>query len=110
MRPLIYAACLCLTACSALGLSSPTSFDQRLASAYGIHTAVVQATTTALQNNSISVADATTVQGMEKNARTLLDSAKAIEQTDPQGAQTNLTLALSALTALQQYVNTHQKK
>jgi len=100
---------LALSACQSLGLAPPQSFDEKLANAYGVHTAVVQATTTALSSGSISQADAIAVQGMEKNARTLLDSAKSIEQTNPSGAQTNLGLALSALTALQTYLNTHGK-
>lgn len=101
---------LFLCACSSLGLTAPQSFDERLANAYGVHTAVVQATTVALSTGSISVADAQAVHGMEQNARALLDSAHAIEQSNPAGASTNLGLALSALTALQTYLNTHGGK
>lgn len=100
---------LMLTACKSLGLATPQSFDERLANAYGVHTAVVQATATALANGKIAAADAIAVQGMEKDARALLDSAKSVEQTNPSGAQTNLSLALTALTALQTYLNTHGK-
>jgi hypothetical protein len=101
--------CLILIGCKSLGLAQPQGFDQQLANAYGVHTAVVQATATALTAGSITPADAVAVQSMEKNARSLLDSAKAVEQVNPAGAQQNLTLALSALTALQTYLNTHGK-
>jgi len=103
------AAVLC--GCSALGLSSPKSFDQNLANAYGIHTAVVTATAQALQSGAISVADAKAVRNMEVDARTLLDTAKSAETAgDSAGAQKNLSLAMTALTALQSYVNARGSK
>ena len=99
---------LLLTACSTVGLPSPKGFDQQLATAYSVHTAVVQATTTALTAGSISVNDAEAVQGMEKNARSLLDAAKAAEIAgNTAGASSELALATSALTALQTYLNNH---
>lgn len=106
---LVLLALLSLAGCQSLGLATPQSFDERLANAYGVHAAVVQATATALTTGKITTADAVAVQGMEKNARALLDSAKSVEQINPSGAQTNLNLALSALTALQTYLNTHGK-
>ena len=100
-----------LSSCAALGLTTPKGFDQQLASAYGVHTAVVSATTTALTTGSISSADAEHVQTIATTSRTLLDTAKVAESTgDTAGAQQNLTLALSALTALQAYLNQHGAK
>jgi hypothetical protein len=100
-----------LCGCAQLGLATPKGFDQQLANAYGIHTAVVSATATAVTAGSISSADATQVQTMASTSRTLLDTAKAAEGAgDAAGAQRNLTLALSALTALQSYLNTHGSK
>jgi hypothetical protein len=100
-----------LSGCAALGLATPKGFDQQLAEAYGVHTAVVTATTAALQTGSISLADAQAVQGMERNARTILDTAKSAEVVgDAAGAQRNLTLALTALNALQAYINSHGGK
>lgn len=108
MKRFLPLACLFLVACGALGLATPKGFDQQLANAYGIHTAVVSATTTALTAGSITSQDAQTMQGMEQNARTLLDSAKAAETAgNTAGAQQNLALAISALTALQSYLNNH---
>lgn len=100
-----------LAGCAQLGLATPKGFDQQLASAYGIHTAVVSATTTALTTGTISSADATQVQTMASTSRTLLDTAKAAEGAgDAAGAQRNLILAMSALQALQTYLNTHGSK
>jgi len=97
-----------LCSCAQLGLTTPKGFDQQLASAYGIHTAVISATTTALTSGSISSADAEHVQTIATTSRTLLDTAKAAETAgDTAGAQKNLVLAMSALQALQTYLNTH---
>jgi len=99
---------LALSACAQLGLSTPQSFDERLAQAYGAHTAVISATTTALTTGSISSTDAEHVQTIATTSRTLLDTAKAAETAgDTAGAQKNLVLAMSALQALQTYLNTH---
>lgn len=103
----ILSVSLFLVGCSALGLAPATTFDTRLANAYGVYTAVNQATTTAHDNGALSDADALAVQGLQKNSRTLLDTARSLEQSNPTGAQNNLTLALSALTAVQSYLNNH---
>jgi len=109
--PLLLAMSIVLTGCQSLGLPAPQGFDQQLAQAYGIHTAVVSATATALTAGSISANDAQSVQGLERNARTLLDTAKAAETAgDAAGAQKDLVLATTALTALQAYINAHGSK
>lgn len=97
-----------LCSCAQLGLTTPKGFDQQLAQAYGIHTAVITATTTALTSGSISSSDAEHVQTIATTSRTLLDTARAAETAgDTAGAQRNLVLAMSALQALQAYLNTH---
>ncbi len=104
---MILAVSLFLVACQSLGLAPAQSFDAKLANGYGVYTAVNQATTTAVESGTISADDALAVQGMQKNSRTLLDTARAIESTNPTGASSNLALALSALTAIQSYLNQH---
>lgn len=100
-----------LCSCSWLGLTTPKTFDQQLANAYGVHTAVISATTTALNAGSLSSADAIQVQTIATTSRRLLDTAKAAEIAgDTAGAQKNLVLAMSALQALQTYLNTHGSK
>lgn len=95
-----------LAACSTLGLATPQSFDERLANAYGVHTAVVSATATALTSGSITATEAQAVENQEASVRALLDAARSAEQGgNPSGASNDLTLALSGLTALQSYLN-----
>lgn len=92
-------------ACSFLGLATPQGFDQQLAEAYGVHTAVASATATAVSTGAISSAEATTVQAQVVSVRALLDTAKSLEQTNPAGANQDLVLATAGLTALQSYLN-----
>lgn len=100
-----------LVGCKALGLATPQTFDQQLANAYGVHTAVVQGAANALTAGSISKADAISVQGFERSSRAILDTARAAELAgDTAGAQKNLALALTALNAIQTYINAQGKK
>lgn len=109
--PLSLTLVLLLCSCAQFGLTTPQGFDQQLANAFGVHTAVVSATTTALTAGSISSSDAEHVQTIANTSRTLLDTARAAEAAgDTAGAQKNLVLALSALQALQTYLNTHGSK
>lgn len=95
-----------LTACSVLGLTAPKGFDQQLAEAYGVHTAVLQAATTAVSTHAISPEEATQINTQALSARTMLDAAKAAETAgNTKGANTDLQLAVTALTALQTYLN-----
>lgn len=100
-----------LGACGSLGLAVPKSFDQQLAEAYGTHTAVLRATTTAVTAGSLSLADGEAINKMATESRGVLDAAKAAENSgDMAGAQNKLGLALTALTALQGYLNSHGGK
>lgn len=94
-------------ACSLFG--NPKGFDEQLASAYGVHTAVVSATATALAAGQISAADATAVQTQALTSRQLLDTARSLEGTNLSTAQGDLTLALTTLTAIQTYLSSRSK-
>jgi hypothetical protein len=96
--------------CSTIGLSTPKGFDQQLAEAYGVHTAVLSATATAVTTGAISSAEAGIVQAQAVKARELLDTSKAIEQVNPAGAANDLQLATTALVALQTYLNNQAAK
>ena len=101
---------LLCSGCASLGLTAPKGFDQQLASAYGVHTAVVSATTTALTNGAITSTEAQAVQTQALTSRTLLDTAKAAESAgNTAGASNNLSLALAGLTALQNYLNSQNQ-
>lgn len=102
---LIAALCLTLLAgCQSLGLATPKGFDQQLAQAYAVHTAVLEAATTAVSDGAITSADAQQVATQAASARTLLDAARTAEAVNPTGAQNELTLALTALSALQTFL------
>lgn len=94
-----------IAACSSLGLTPPKGFDQSLAEAYGVHTAVLNATTTALNSGSINSSEASEVATQATSARSLLDLAKAAETAgNAAGAQRDLALASTALNALNSYL------
>lgn len=99
---------LVLAACATLGLSSPQSFDERLANAYGVHTAVVSATATALAAGSINASEAQAIETQEASVRALLDAARVAEESNSGAANNDLTLALTGLTALQSYLNSQK--
>lgn len=106
MKLTLMLAVIGLSGCAALGLATPKGFDQQLAQAYGVHTAVLQATTTAVNARSLSSEEAVQVKTQADSARALLDAARAAETTgNTAGANSDLTLAISALTALQTYLN-----
>jgi hypothetical protein len=105
MKTLILAAVvLSLGACSALGLTTPKTLDEKLAYGYaGVTTALntIASATIAGQLTSTQAVNANT---MTLNVQSILDSARALETTNASSAQTDLTLALAALTAVQQYL------
>lgn len=94
----------CLTACASVGLTPAQSFDARLAYAYGTHTAILQAATAAVTAGTISRKDGETVLKLAQQSRVLLDSARAVENTDPATAAGRLTLAVNILNQLQTYL------
>jgi hypothetical protein len=100
-----------LSACAQLGLAPAQSFNQKLAYAYGVHTSVLQATTAGVGSGSLSSEDATKVLAMADQSKVLLDSAASLSIAgNATGANNNLALAVSALSALQQFLNAHEQK
>jgi hypothetical protein len=99
---------LLLSACTALGLQPAQTFNQKLAYAYGTHTAVLQAATMDVKAGTLKSADAQQILQLSDQAKTILDSATALAASgDTTGATNKLALATAALTALQTYLNTH---
>lgn len=94
--------------CASLGNEKADTFNDKFAYAVGIHHAVVDATQSALDAGTISADDARSVSVQAHNARTVLDTAKAAADAgDAAGAQSKLVIALTALTALQEYLRAH---
>lgn len=94
-----------LHACASLGLAPAQSFDQKLAYAYGTHTAVLQTAGAAVQAGTLSKTDGQTVLNLADESRTLLDSARSLSTTDTTAAGNKLALAVAVLTQLQTYLN-----
>ena len=106
ISPLV--ALLLLTACASLGLAPAQTLNQKIAYAYGTHTAVLQATTASVSAGKLSSTDASQVLKLADASRTLLDAATSLAATgDTVGANNKLALATTALTALQTFLNAH---
>lgn len=104
----VYVALMLLAGCAQLGLPAAQTFDQKLAYAYGTHTAVLQAATSAVQAHTLSPSDAEQVLKLADESRGLLDAAKAAGGS-PDGIN-KLALASSVLTQLQTYLNSRSQK
>lgn len=107
--PTFIVAILMAAGCASLGLEPAQSFDQKLAYAYGTHTAVLKAADAALTAGSINVEDARKALNLADEARTYLDAAKLVYAAGDTGAANNkLALATAILTQLQTYLNTRR--
>lgn len=106
-RAIVLSAIFLLSACAQLGLSSAKTFDQKLAYAYGTHTAVLQAATSAVQAHTLNPTDADQVLKLADESRSLLDAARVAGDTAAGGNK--LALATAVLTQLQTYLNSRSK-
>lgn len=110
MRVRNYAAfaCLCwlLTACSVLGVTTPQTFNERLAAGYTTVTGIRNTAGTLLVSGKITVSDAENVQQQADNARTGLDLARQIYSDDAPAGTAKLDSVVVALTALEAYLRT----
>ena len=106
MRQLAYGFVLILLAgCAQLGLAPAQTLDEKLAYAYGTHTAVQRAAASALTARDISSADAEQVLKLADESRALLDGARAAAKIgDTSTADGKLLLATSILAQLQTYL------
>jgi hypothetical protein len=94
-----------LAACSGIGLAPPQSFEERLAYAYGAHTAVLDAATTSVGAGDLSAQDGTAVLELADESRIILDGARlAWRAGDLDTAEARLVLATGLLQQLQAYL------
>jgi hypothetical protein len=99
---------IAVSACQSLALEPAQTFNDKLAYAVATHTAVLQATTSAVTAGTLSSDEAATVLKGADNAKLALDAAKAAHEAgDEAGANTKLATALTALQALQDYLRSH---
>lgn len=93
-----------VTGCAALGLATPKTFNQQLATGYGSATVVIQTTDTLLKDGKISSQDAQNVEIQADNLKAALDIARQTYATDQATAGNKLAAALTALQALTTYL------
>lgn len=97
-----------MAGCASLGLPTPTTFNERLAAAYGTVTAVRTEGDSLLAAGRITPDDAQSIQNQANSARSALDVAGVAFRTDPAAANTKLTATITVLTALQSYLATRR--
>jgi len=93
-----------LTACTALGVDTPQTFNQRAAAAQITVTAVRSQALTLLNAGKISAKDAANVQATADAGNAAIDLALATKSADPTAATDKLTAAIAVLTATQAYL------
>lgn len=92
-----------MTGCAAF--TKPQSFDDRLAYAYGVHTAVQTAAANSVNAKELSSAQGEQVLKLADDSRRILDAASvAIDAGDIRTAEGQLALATNILTQLQTYL------
>jgi hypothetical protein len=105
MKPyILLAVILLLAACASLGLTTPQTLDQKLAYGYAGVTTALNTIATATTAGQLTSTQATDANALALQVKTILDNARALETTNATSAQNDLTLALSSLTAVQQYL------
>lgn len=101
---LYIAVLLMLIGCASV--QQPQSLDQRIAYAYSVHTAVLDAAATGVESGSLSKADGAEVLTLADQSRAILDAARlAAGAGDVSTAEGRLALAVGVLTQLQAYLH-----
>ena len=90
-----------IVGCASLGLATPQTLDQKIAYAYSGLTTALQGIATATNKGQLTAAQATQANNAALNVKTILDTARGLENTDATTAQKDLDLATAALSSLQ---------
>ena len=94
-----------LTGCASMGNEKADTFSKQLAYATGINKAVVDAVTSSTSAGTLGSDDAASVLAKADEAHAILVAANSAYQAgDQAGAQSKLATALTALTALQDFL------
>ena len=99
-----------LTACAALGVDAPQTFNQRAAAAQIAVTSVRGSALSLLNAGKLSVADAKNVQVTADAGNAAIDLALQTGASDPAGANSKLASAIAILTGVQAYLATKGSK
>lgn len=105
-RWLCYLFLTLASGCAALGVPTPTTFNERLASAYITVNGAMDTARVLLSASKITPADADNVVKQCDNAIAALDLARTMSKTDLPAANIKLTATITVLTALQSYLAT----
>lgn len=106
IAPLFVIAALALAACSMLGITQPTTFNEKLALGYGTATAVLTSTDTLLKAGKITSSVASNIESQDANLKAALDIAQATYASNQTDGGNQLATALTALNALSSYLAT----
>ena len=94
--------------CAPIGVSTPLTFDERLADDIAAVSQIRTTTTALLREGKISSDDAQHVRAEADKARSDLDVARALHETDTNGGNAQLASIRSEVEALQTYL--HSKR
>jgi hypothetical protein len=97
-----------LSACASLNIPAPTTFNQKALAAINSVDTIVQSTTTLLAAGKISKADAQQVHDQAVNLKTGIELAEQVHATNPDAGDDKLAATITALTALQGYLQTRK--
>lgn len=90
-------------------LAGCANFDARLKTAYDVHTATTQSVASALDAQVITSTDAEAFQDIALNSRLVLDSARALKDSDIDSAEGKLKLANDILLEIHTYLLKKEK-
>lgn len=93
-----------LTACAAMGVPPPETFNQKVAVAYATTTAVRTTATALVEARKISADDAMNVQTSADAARAGIDVARKVHAADPGAGNARLNAVMEGLKALSTYL------
>lgn len=97
-------AAVVIPACSALGVPTPQTFNEKEASAIVSVTAVRKLAITLLTADKISAADARNVQQQADNLREGIQLASTLHAGDPSAGEDRLSQIITAVAALNSYL------
>lgn len=98
-----------LSACSALGVPTPQTTEERIVVTMSTVTGVREASLALLTAKKITAADAQNIQQQADNVRAGTVIAQAMLATDPTAADAKLQQTRAMLIALQAYLATKEK-
>lgn len=107
-NPLLFLIVFLLAACAQLGIAPADTFNKKVAAAAASVQTIYDAGYAAYQADKITTEQASNLVDALNGVLATLSAAEKLHAADPKGAETKLSAALQILTALNQYLITHQ--